>query len=126
MKGHWDGWGWGGEAERMAFLTLEDDVDGIETYLARPVGPTGTLEGQEAPAVRRETGCTQRQGSSLREQCSPWTGPREVEGPLSFKVFKTQRQGHALDMPETELIKPLEAGDPLLFLGSYFNLKNQE
>lgn len=65
VKGHWDGWGWGGEAERAALLTVEDEVEGIETHLARPMGATRTLQGQEATAVRRETCCTQRRGSSL-------------------------------------------------------------
>ena len=118
--------GAGEEKLRAALLTLEDEVEGIETHLARPMGATGTLQGHEATAVTRETGCTQRRGSFQQERRSPGTGPREVVGPASLEVFKTQRQGHTLDMPETELIKALEDGNPFLFLGSCFNLKNQE
>lgn len=120
VKGHWDGWG--GET----LLTLENEVEGIETHLAWPMGDRETLQSQEATTVTGQTNWTWRQGSSLWQQRSPGAGPRQVVGPPCLEVFKTEQQGHTLDVPETELIAPLEADNHLLFLVSCFNWKNQE
>lgn len=58
--------------------------------------------------------------------CESRTGPRtQTGGGNSVLGGLGNPTARPHSIPETELIKPLEAGNPLLFHGSCSNLKNQ-
>lgn len=95
---------------------------GLKPTLYGPWGLHGPCKGRRHSSNKGNWLYTKTRLFPLRA-AQPWDRTQRGGG---TSILKTQQQGHALDMPETELIKPLETGNPLLFLGSCFNLKNQE